>query len=151
MCKLIFAFFLVGLFFQCKVKEATRGPSRIEINETKIYLQNPDGSYIQADLKENEFPVPTQGKEQMELYLAGALKYPSSARQNGEEGVVVLQATVNRNGEIVDVEIKDSVSPELDSAVLTAYKQATVQGYQPFYYAEAILGFRIELPIEFRL
>jgi TonB family protein len=55
--------------------------------------------------------------------------YPESARQNGVEGVVILNVRTDEEGRVAQVEVLKSV-PELDQAAIDAVKQWR---YEPFF------------------
>ncbi len=139
-------------FSQCKTSTVIKDENVIVNREYKLYVKDPsNGNYVLTNLTKRDFPTPAQGAEQMLRDMYSTLNYPASARDKGIQGTVVLEATVDRNGYVQSVEVLEGVSDDLDNAAIEAYRHATAQGYQPFYYAEAIVGFRLEVPVNFRL
>ncbi len=58
------------------------------------------------------------GKPQLREFIHEAMYYPEKARKNKTEGTVVVAFSVNRDGEVVDPRIKQSLSPETDAEAL---------------------------------
>ena len=154
MSRLLFLFMalLLVTFSQCKTSTVIKDENVIVNREYRLYVKDPsNGNYILTKLTKKDFPTPTQGAEQMLRDMYSTLNYPASARDKGIQGTVVLEATVDRNGHVQSVEVLEGISSDLDNAAIEAYRHVTAQGYQPFYYAEAIVGFRLEVPVSFRL
>ncbi len=49
--------------------------------------------------------------------------YPEEAKKAGVEGIVILEATTNEDGRVVDAKVLKSLDPALDQAALDAVKQ----------------------------
>ena len=47
-------------------------------------------------------------------YLASSMRYPNDATKNNIEGTVIVEYTVEKDGRLVDVQIKKSVYPSID-------------------------------------
>jgi periplasmic protein TonB len=59
-------------------------------------------------------------------------RYPESARERGEEGRVMLQFAVDRNGRVIDFAVvKSSGYPDLDAAVDNMMRGATLPPFPP--------------------
>jgi len=54
------------------------------------------------------------GERALQLYIGNKMNYPKGAQQRKEEGRVAVRFVVGKTGEIRDVEVVRSVSPELD-------------------------------------
>ena len=75
--------------------------------------------------------------------------YPSSAREQGVEGEVVLDVEVRANGRVGDVRVKrSSGAPALDEAALAAVKQWT---FIPARRGPRAVDSRVEVPVTFSL
>ena len=82
--------------------------------------------------------------------LAQNKRYPRASRRRNEEGVVTLAFVVNRDGQVSDVEIRESSGyKRLDNAVLDMIKRATPLPKFPPDMDMADLS--IVLPISFKL
>lgn len=75
--------------------------------------------------------------------------YPRRSRLRGEEGVVVLEATVDEFGRVADVRVAlSSGYPGLDAAAVKALAEAR---FEPAEHGGRPVGSRVRLPLEFRL
>lgn len=57
-------------------------------------------------------------------YIAKNLRYPEDAAASGISGRVIVQFTVNKNGEVVDPKVVRGVSPSLDQEALRVVKSS---------------------------
>ena len=78
----------------------------------------------------------------------GSLTYPEAARRAGVEGRVVLQFVVDKDGQICDVQVLQSVHPSLDAEAARALREAR---FAPGRQRNRPVPVRMELPIMFRL
>lgn len=62
------------------------------------------------------------GQEELMRFLINNIKYPAIAQDNGIQGRVIVQFTVNKDGSIVDTEIFRGVHPALDEEALKVVK-----------------------------
>ncbi len=60
------------------------------------------------------FPQFKGGMNKFYQYLGSSIRYPSDAARNNIEGTVKLEYTVERDGRITEVQIKQSVYPSID-------------------------------------
>ncbi len=110
---------IVLLIFSCLITFA-REPNKIETAPT-VSVQTPppaiadeDAPMAFSDIK----PMFTGGQEALNDYLRKNLVYPQKAIDDGIEGTVIVRFVVNKKGKITNVEIKKSVSPELDKEAM---------------------------------
>lgn len=85
------------------------------------------------DIDDSEGDMPFMSVEQMPQFPGGGealnewlLKnttYPAAARENGIDGTVIVQFTVDRNGDIKDAHVVRKVHPLLDDAAMSALKK----------------------------
>lgn len=80
--------------------------------------------------------------------LIDKIKYTEIARRAGIEGKVIVAATIDRNGDVVDVEILKSLAADLDEVALNAVKQLK---FIPGKQREKPVKVQIMIPIEFKL
>jgi protein TonB len=102
-------------------------------------------------------PVQTANSKVDHRWLAESLwrrvaelkRYPSSARLNGQEGKVILKATIRADGQLADVSVqKSSGHTVLDAAAIEAVKLAfPLQMKQPINRPEIV----VSLPIVYSL
>lgn len=147
---------LACLLLGCKTTKNTR-PEKITVDpipseELAFYIleKEPD-IYQRISLFENDKPVPKQGKQQWYKDYYMGMRYPAVARENNVQGIVIMEVIGDVTGRVESVTITRSLSPECDAEALRAYKSSISEGYEPFYYAEKISGFKMEIPVYFRL
>lgn len=54
------------------------------------------------------------GEGAWEQFISKNMKYPKKAARNGEQGKVVLMATVKKDGKLGNIRVEHGISPELD-------------------------------------
>ena len=82
-------------------------------------------------------------------FLARKMKYPKEAFIKGEEGRVIVQFIINRNGKVSDIEIVQSVSPSLDAEARRVIK--SMPKWKPGMQNGKPVKTRFTLPLLFRL
>jgi TonB family protein len=102
------------------------------------------GSRAQENDELDALPEPVGGFEEIQKNLS----YPEFARKDGIEGKVLVEATINEAGEIIDTRIVESLCTECDREAIQAiysvrWKAATKQGVP--------VASRVSIPISFRL
>lgn len=75
-------------------------------------------------------------------------RYPRMAMRMGQEGIVVLRLTIDPQGQLNDVEVMTSASPELDAAAVRSVRAST---FYPALRHGRPVGSRAILPIRFKL
>jgi protein TonB len=65
-----------------------------------------------------EMPAFPGGESELVKYLAGSIRYPVIAQENGIQGRVTCAFVVNRDGSVVDAEVLRGVDPSLDKEAL---------------------------------
>lgn len=63
------------------------------------------------------------GNDAYQEYIASNLKYPATAKDNGIEGVIKLQFTVNADGSIGNIKVTKMVDPDLEAEAIRLVKQ----------------------------
>ena len=99
-----------------------------------------DGVFELADT----LPTPEGGLEGLQRRL----EYPPSARDDGVEGVVVVQFVVDEGGAVTDAEVVRSPDPRLSEAALRAVRASR---FTPGGQGERPVKVRMALPLTFRL
>lgn len=110
-----------------------------------------DGNYEIIEIEKENAPEPIQGRNQWVRDFYGSIKYPAKARENGVEGLVILDVEINQNGQVTLVEIKKGISKECDEEAKRAYIHSTQNGYHPLMIDNVPTKFRMELPVGFWL
>jgi len=89
-------------------------------------------------------PQPVGGFEE----ITKNLTYPEEARKNGLEGRVIIYAKIDLEGNVVDIKIAQSLSPECDKAAVEALK---VVEWKPAKKGNKPIATWVAIPIEFKL
>ncbi|NEM96349.1 energy transducer TonB [Pontibacter burrus] len=94
-----------------------------ELRRIEVYDQNElvSGKLFDKEGKELEFfrmvemPAFKGGEEQLMRHLARNTVYPKSAYKRGAGGFVIVAFVISKTGTIKDIEVVQSVAPELDA------------------------------------
>lgn len=81
------------------------------------------------------------------------LTYPASARRNGINGTVILEAFIDTNGLVQSTKIIQSLTPECDEVVLRCFDTASSQySFIPYLTKDGMaVPFRLHYPVHFNL
>lgn len=93
-----------------------------------------------------EFPG---GTKALLSYLASNTKYPGSAVKNGIQGRVVLRFVIGPDGEISNITVLRSVSPEVDAEAIRVVK--TMPKWKPGKQNGKVVPVYFTLPVSFKL
>lgn len=115
------------------------------------YKSNDASGWTLLELDKEEWPEPIIGKDAWAMRMYRQMLYPAVAREAGVQGKVVLEVEVKRSGHVENVTVAKGVSPEIDAEAIRAYLFSIDSGYQPFYYGEAIMPFKFNISVNFRL
>lgn len=115
----------------------------------------PVGPVVEVDDDERIYEVVEEnaqfpgGDEACLKWLAEHLKYPSICQEQGVQGRVFLAFVVNKDGSIVDVEIKRSPDPNLSKEAERVVK--AMPKWKPARQGNRNVRSRFTLPVMFRL
>ncbi|RRA99109.1 M56 family metallopeptidase [Larkinella rosea] len=93
-----------------------------------------------------EFPG---GKDALGQYLTRNLRYPSEARQNNTQGIVLVQFTVDKSGSIQDLRVKKSIGSGCDEEAVRVVSQ--MPPWKPGLQNDRPVRTQYVLPIYFQL
>lgn len=97
--------------------------------------------------KDPEFPG---GVQALFKYLGENIKYPVIAQENGIQGQVVCQFTVNKDGSIVDINVvRSSGEPSLDKEAVRVIN--SMPKWKPGQQGGKPVRVKYTLPVRFRL
>lgn len=103
-------------------------------------------SYSDIEVK----PVFQDGDEKsFQKWIADNVQYPSQASDSGQEGTVVAQFTVDREGRITDVKVLRSVSPALDAEAVRVIESAP--SWTPGSHDGEAVDVSYVLPVKFEI
>lgn len=93
-----------------------------------------------------EFPG---GTAELMKFLAQNIKYPVEAQQKGEQGRVIVQFVVGKDGKLSDIEVKRSISPTLDAEAIRVIK--AMPDWKPGTQRGQAVAVKYTIPISFSL
>lgn len=93
-----------------------------------------------------KFPGGIKGLMQ---YLARNIKYPVIAQEHKEQGRVIVQMIVDKNGSISNLKIVRGVTPALDAEAIRVV--STMPKWEPGQQRGEVVSVEYTLPIQFRL
>ena len=89
------------------------------------------------------------GMDGMMSFLQKNIKYPAEAKEKGDEGRVIVQFVVEKDGSIVEPKVVKSVSPELDAEALRVVQM--MPKWKPGQQRGKNVRVQFTLPVSFRL
>ena len=96
-----------------------------------------------------DYPEFPGGTAELMKFLAKEIKYPVEAQQKGEQGRVIVQFVVGKDGNLRDFKVVRSVSPELDAEAIRVCK--SMPTWKPGKQRGKAVSVKFTLPISFRL
>lgn len=105
-----------------------------------------EGEVFQVVEQMPEFPG---GMDALMLYLGKNIKYPASAQENGIQGRVIIEFTVNKDGSIVDPVVRKSLDPACDKESMRVIK--AMPRWKPGKQRGKAVRVRYTVPVLFRL
>ncbi len=93
-----------------------------------------------------EFPG---GNTELMRFLAKNINYPAEAQQKGEQGRVMVQFVVGKDGKLSDIKIMRSISPTLDAEAIRVIK--AMPDWKPGTQRGQAVAVKYTIPISFRL
>lgn len=85
----------------------------------------------------------------MEEYIASNMKYPQTSLDNGIEGVVTLEATVNTDGSIGAITIVRMLDPDLEQEAIRLVK--SMPAWTPAEKGGRPVMQKVTIPVKFTL
>lgn len=95
------------------------------------------------------FPAYQGGKKALSKYIAQNLDYPDLAKENGIEGVVVIEFYIAEDGSIEKASVDKSLGFGCDEAALDVVENMTY--WSPAQFKGQSITKRMKLPITFSL
>jgi TonB family protein len=107
-----------------------------------ILLVINNSSFAQGEL--DKIPSPKGGVNAITQYIV----YPQSAKENGIQGKVFIEATIDEMGKVVKTEVKRSVNTALDAAAVQAIMMTA---FNPGEKDGKKVKATVTIPIQFKL
>lgn len=96
-----------------------------------------------------EMPVPPGGMDSWVKYLTENLTYPTTAKEKGVEGLVVLSFIVREGGKIDSVEVLRGIGGGCDEEAVRLVKNSGV--WTPGKIDGKAVSVQLRLPVQFKL
>lgn len=87
--------------------------------------------------------------EKLYDFIFSNIMYPSEDRKNGNQGTVIAQFTIEKDGSVSDIDILRSVSPGLDAEAVRIIE--SMSNWVPGYHNGKPVRVRFTLPFKFQL
>lgn len=104
-----------------------------------------EGTQLQVE-KPATFPG---GNQNINPYIAKNIVYPPEAIEQGIEGKVTVTFTINKEGNITDVKVRQPVHPLLDAAAINIIKK--MPRWEPAMFKAEPVSTLYTIPINFKL
>lgn len=104
-----------------------------------------EDTQLQVD-KQASFPG---GNQNINPYIAKNIVYPNDAIRQEIEGKVIVTFTIDKEGQIADVKVRQSVHPLLDTAAVNIIKK--MPRWEPAMFKGEPVSTLYTIPINFKL
>ena len=115
----------------------------------KIIMAMALGAGIALSASADSAPAFPGGDVAMAEYITANMKYPATARDNGIEGVVELEATVKADGSIGQIKIVRMLDPDLEQEAIRLVK--SMPAWTPAEAAGKAVEQKVTIPVKFTL
>jgi TonB family protein len=129
------------VLFACSTPTSDEQITRIEKSEIEMI----EDAYTVAEV----MPEYTGGMDSMIAFLRNNIKYPALAKENGEQGKVVVNFIVEKDGTISNAKILTGVSGSCDEEALRVVK--SMPEWKPGIQEGKAVRVSFNLPINFKL
>ena len=116
----------------------------------EIEEQNNESNDTTSVLVEHETPAEFPGGSKLIYkFIVQNMQYPDEAKEKGIEGRVTVQFTIEKTGEITDIEVKRGVSPSLEEEAVRIVSK--FPNWEPATENGKPVKSKARMPISFRL
>ncbi len=120
-----------------------------EINSSGNIENASQVSEKQEEKKYDQLPEYPGGTAALGNFISSNFHYPAEAQENGEQGRVVVQFVVEKDGSVTNPEVVQSVSPALDAEALRIVK--LMPKWKPGMNKGEVVAVKYSVPLSFRL
>ena len=96
-----------------------------------------------------QMPTFPGGQQELMAYLGKNIKYPTIAQKNKEQGRVIIQMVISKDGSLSNIKVLRSVSPSLDAEAIRVV--GNMPKWEPGMQKGQAVPVKYTLPITFRL
>ncbi len=108
--------------------------------------QTPEKQVLQVAEKMPEYPG---GMAELMKFISTTVQYPKESHENGEQGRVIVQFVVEKDGTVTNPKVLKSVTPALDAEALRVIK--LMPKWKPGMNKGKAVAVKFSVPISFRL
>ncbi len=108
--------------------------------------QTPEKQVLQVAEKMPEYPG---GMAELMKFISTTVQYPKESHENGEQGRVIVQFVVEKDGTVTNPKVLKSVTPALDAEALRVVK--LMPKWKPGMNKGKAVAVKFSVPISFRL
>ena len=144
----LFAPLAAALLLVSNIEAVARTTERIaeEVVSNLNDVVEQEGPVFQVVEEMPEFP---EGMAACMKWISDNIQYPQEAKDKKEEGRVIVQFIVERDGSISNIEVKRSVSPSIDAEAVRLVQ--TMPKWKPGKQRGQVVRVKYTLPVMFRL
>ncbi len=132
-----------------KIESATEITEKATPIEQKTVVDEPKSSEEEVFTVVEDMPEYPGGMKELMKFLSGNIKYPAECQKNNEQGRVVVQFVVNKDGSIQDAKIMRGVSKLLDEEALRVVK--AMPKWKPGMQKGVVVRTKYTIPVMFRI
>ncbi len=133
---------------QEQVMEGTKVEVKAETGEDTAQIKNAEPSDKAYEVVE-QMPTFKGGDAALMKYLSVNIKYPEAAEKAGEQGRVVVNFIVEKDGAVSNVKVVRSVTPTLDAEAVRVIK--AMPKWVPGKQDGKLVRVKYNVPVSFRL
>lgn len=147
--------FTVPVMFKLTGPEPTKAEEIKESNFEEIVVvglanREEDKTDTETVLKVAEkMPAFPGGQAALMQYLAKSIKYPTIAQKNKEQGRVIIQMIIGKDGNMSDIKIIKGISPTLDAEAIRVI--SNMPKWEPGMDKGKAISVKYTIPVTFRL
>ena len=133
---------------QEQVMEGTKVEVKAETGEDTAQIKNAESTDKAYEVVE-QMPTFKGGDAALMKYLSENIKYPETAEKAGEQGRVVVNFIVEKDGAVSNVKVVRSVTPTLDAEAVRVIK--AMPKWVPGKQDGKFVRVKYNVPVSFRL
>ena len=133
---------------QKQVMEGTKVEVKAETGEDTAQIKNAESTDKAYEVVE-QMPTFKGGDAALMKYLSENIKYPETAEKAGEQGRVVVNFIVEKDGAVSNVKVVRSVTPTLDAEAVRVIK--AMPKWVPGKQDGKFVRVKYNVPVSFRL
>ena len=109
------------------IKEEETSKIKVDLNEgTSVVVTHQDEDGQEQDTEVfticEEQPEYPGGMDALASFISENIQYPQSAKENGVEGICMIQFVIDKDGSVTNVECLNGVDPECDAEAMRVVK-----------------------------